>query len=162
MRHWIPALALGAVVLGAAPARAQLAFEARLDAGIPVDETAEVYDAGIGFGLRASMDVAPTFAIYGGWSQFNLEVDEDLLADAELEVSGFELGGRVGVGSGGGSASPYVLLGALFYEDDTGIEAGAGAEYAVSWNVAVTPEVRYRKVDDLTYLTLGLGARFRF
>jgi hypothetical protein len=32
----------------------------------------------------------------------------------------------------------------------------------VSWNVSVTPEVRYRTVDDEDYLTLGMGARFRF
>jgi hypothetical protein len=161
MRNWIPALALGAAMLGAPPAAAQLALEVRLDAGIPVEDTGEIYDAGVGFGVRGSLDVAPTFALYGGYSQFDLEVDEDLLADGELEVSGWELGGRVGIGHGA-AASPYFLLGALFVNDDTGLEAGVGAEYAVSWNVAVTPEVRYRRVDDLTYLTLGMGARFRF
>jgi opacity protein-like surface antigen len=162
MRNWIPALALGAAMLAASPAAAQLAFEARLDAGIPVENTGEIYDAGVGFGLRASLDIAPTFAVYGGYSQFNLEVDDDILPDADLEISGWELGGRVGVGHGGGSANPYVLLGALFFNDDTGLEAGIGAEYGVSWNVAVTPEVRYRSVGNLQYLTLGMGARFRF
>ena len=164
MRNWIPALALGAAVLGGAPAAAQvpLAFEVRLDAGIPVEDTGELYDAGVGFGVRASLDVAPTFAVYGGYSQFNLEVDEDILADGELELSGFELGGRVGMGTGGGAATPYFLLGALFHDDDTGIEAGLGADYPVSWNLSVTPEVRYRRSENLTYLTLGMGARFRF
>ncbi|HEV3049737.1 MAG TPA: outer membrane beta-barrel protein [Longimicrobium sp.] len=162
MRHWIPALALGGALLSAVPAAAQLAAEVRLDAGIPVEETGEIYEAGVGFGLRGSLDIAPTFAVYGGYSQFNLEVDDDLLPDGELEISGWELGGRVGVGHGGGSANPYVLLGALFYNEDTGVEAGVGADYGVSWNVAVTPEVRYRKVGNLTYLTLGMGARFRF
>ena len=161
MRQWIPALALGAAMLGAAPAMAQLAVEVRLDAGIPVDDTGEIYDAGVGFGLRGSLDVAPTFAVYGGYSQFDLQVDENLLPDADLEVSGWEVGGRVGIGHGA-AASPYFLLGALFYNDDTGIEAGVGAEYPVSWSLALTPEVRYRNVGDLTYLTLGMGARFRF
>ena len=137
-------------------------MEVRLDAGIPVEDTGDVYDTGVGFGVRASLDVAPTFAIYGGYSQFNLEVDEDILPDAELETGGFELGGRVGVGSGGGAASPYFLLGALFHDNETGIEAGLGADYPVSWQLSVTPEVRYRKVDELSYLTLGMGARFRF
>jgi hypothetical protein len=161
MRHWIPALALGTAIFSTAPAAAQLAAEVRLDAGIPVEETGEIYEAGVGFGLRGSLDIAPSFALYGGYSQFNLEVDDDLLPDGELEVSGWEVGGRVGIGHGA-AASPYFLLGALFVNDDTGLEAGVGAEYGVSWNLAVTPEVRYRRVDDLTYLTLGMGARFRF
>lgn len=165
MRTWIAALAVGALAAGAAPAAAQdipLAFEVRLDAGIPVDDSGDLYETGVGFGVRASLDVAPTFAIYGGYSQFTFELDDELVGDDENEVSGFELGGRVEVGSGHGSGSPYVLLGALFHDDETGIEAGLGADYAVSWQVSVTPEVRYRKVDELTYLTLGLGARFRF
>ena len=167
MRNWIAALAVGAMAAGgAAPAAAQsaipLAFEVRLDAGIPVDDSGDLYETGVGFGVRASLDIAPTFAIYGGYSQFNFELDDEIVGDGEDEVSGFELGGRVGLGSGHGSASPYFLLGALFHEDETGIEAGLGADYGVSWNVSVTPEVRYRKVDELSYLTLGMGARFRF
>jgi hypothetical protein len=167
MRNWIAALAVGALSVGvAAPAAAQgdipLAVEVRLDAGIPVGDSDDLFETGVGFGVRASLDVAPTFALYGGYSQFNFELDDELVGDDEVEVSGFELGGRVGVGSGHGSGSPYFLLGALFHEDETGIEAGLGADYAVSWQVSVTPEVRYRKVDELTYLTLGMGARFRF
>jgi hypothetical protein len=50
----------------------------------------------------------------------------------------------------------------LFHDDDTGLEAGIGADYPVSWNASVTPGVRYRTVDDVDYLTLGMGARFRF
>lgn len=162
MRNWIPALALGAAMLGTSPAAAQLAAEVRLDAGIPVEDSGEIYDVGVGFGLRGSLDIAPTFALYGGYSQFNLEVDDDVLpTDADLEVSGWELGGRVGIGHGA-AASPYFLLGALFYNDHSGIEAGVGAEYPVSWNLAVTPEVRYRNVANLTYLAIGMGARFRF
>ena len=166
MRNWIAALVMGALAAGAAPAAAQpdipLAVEVRLDAGIPVGDSDDLFETGVGFGVRASLDVAPTFALYGGYSQFSFELDDELVGDDEVEVSGFELGGRVGVGSGHGSASPYFLLGALFHEDETGIEAGLGADYAVSWQVSVTPEVRYRKVDELTYLTLGMGARFRF
>jgi opacity protein-like surface antigen len=165
MRTWITALALGAMAAGAAPAAAQLeiplAFEVRLDAGIPVDDTGELYETGVGFGVRASLEVAPTFAVYGGYSQFNFDRDDNLVGAAETEVSGFELGGRVEMGRGG-SATPYFVLGALFHEDRTGIEAGLGADYAVSWNVSVTPEVRYREVNDFTYLSLGMGARFRF
>lgn len=170
MRHWIAGLALGAMAAGAAaPAAAQaaipLAFEVRLDAGIPVDGQDGSYDAldtGVGFGVRASLDVAPTFALYGGYSQFRLNYEDDVVADRELETNGFELGGRVGLGSTRGPGSPYFILGALFHDDETGLEAGIGADYPVSWNVSVTPEVRYRTLDQLRYLTLGMGARFRF
>jgi opacity protein-like surface antigen len=164
MRPWFRTLLLGAAVLGAAPAAAQtvpLSFEVRLDAGIPVQDSDDVLDAGVGFGVRAMLDVAPTFALYAGYSRFDFEVDEDF-GDGDIEEDGFELGGRVGLGYGHGAAQPYVLLGALFHDDDTGLEAGLGADYPVSWNVSVTPEVRYRTVDDNDYLTLGMGARFRF
>lgn len=167
MTRWMVALGAGAIVLGsAAPAAAQaeipLAFEVRLDAGIPVEDSGDELDTGVGFGVRASLDIAPTFALYGGYSRFTLEFDDDLLPDEEVETDGFELGGRVGVGDGHRGGSPYILLGALFHDDETGLEAGLGADYPVSWNVSVTPEVRYRKLDELSYLTLGMGARFRF
>ena len=163
MKDWMLALALGAAMLGgAAPAGAQaLSVEARLDAGIPVDESDDDYDAGVGFGLRASLAVAPTFAVYGGWSRFEFDVEETL-GDGEDEFDSFELGGRLDL-AGGGHTSPYFLLGAVFQDDDdTGIEAGIGADHAVSWNLSVTPEVRYRQTSAVRYLTLGMGARFRF
>jgi len=153
-----------AAALAAAPAAAQeipLSFEARLDAGIPLQDADETLDAGVGFGIRAMLDLAPTFALYGGYSRMEFDVDEDV-GDGDVEEEGFELGGRVGVGHGHGSGEPYFLLGALFHEDDTGLEAGLGADYAVSWNVSVTPEVRFRTVADVDYLTLGMGVRFRF
>ena len=149
----------------AAPAAAQLpvSVELRLDAGIPTGDAADVVDTGVGFGVRASLDLAPTFAIYGGYSQFSFDYDDDTILDGgEVELEGFELGGRVGLGTGGGVANPYAMLGALFHEDETGLEAGLGADYAVSYNLSVTPEVRYRTIDDFNYITLGLGARFRF
>jgi opacity protein-like surface antigen len=153
-----------AALLAAAPAAAQevpLSFEVRLDAGVPVQDSDEVLDTGVGFTLRAMLDIAPTFAVYGGYSRFDFELDDDF-GSGDVEEDGFELGGRVGLGYGHGAAQPYFLLGALFHDDDTGLEAGIGADYPVSWNVSVTPEVRYRTVDDVDYLTLGMGARFRF
>ena len=154
-----------AAVLGAAPAAGAqavpLSFEVRLDAGIPVQDSDDLLDAGVGFGVRAMLDVAPTFAVYGGYSRMEFEVDE-VFGEGEVEREGFELGGRVGLGYGHGATQPYFLLGALFHDDDTGLEAGIGADYGVSWNVSVTPEIRYRTVDDVDYLTLGMGARFRF
>lgn len=161
MRHWMLALVLGAAAGSAAPAAAQaLTVEARLDAGVPVGEADDTFDAGVGFGLRASLALAPTFAVYGGWSRFEFDADEALDGDDESEA--FELGGRLDL-AGGGHTSPYFLLGALFQDDeDTGIEAGIGADHAVSWNLSVTPEVRYRRTERIDYLSLGMGARFRF
>jgi opacity protein-like surface antigen len=164
MRHWMLALALNAAVVGgAAPAGAQaLGVEARLDAGVPVDESDNDYDAGVGFGLRASLDVAPTFAVYGGYSRFQFEED-DVLGGGEAEFDSFELGGRLSLAGDHGRTNPYFLLGAVFLEDnDTGIEAGIGAEHAVSWELSVTPEVRYRQTLRVHYLALGMGLRFRF
>ncbi|HST61408.1 MAG TPA: outer membrane beta-barrel protein [Longimicrobium sp.] len=164
MRSWFKTLLVGAAVLGAAPVAAQtvpLSFEVRLDAGIPVQDADDVLDAGVGFGVRAMLDLAPTFAVYAGYSRFVFELDDDL-GEGDVEEDGFELGGRVGLGYGHGSAQPYVLLGALFHNDETGLEAGLGADYPVSWNLSVTPEVKYRTVDDVDYLALGMGARFRF
>lgn len=163
MRPWFKTL-MAAAVLGAAPVAAQdvpLSFEVRLDAGVPIQDTDEVLDAGVGFGVRALLELAPAFAVYGGYSRVEFDVDDDL-GSGDVEEDGFELGGRVGLGYGHGAAQPYFLLGALFHDDDTGLEAGIGADYPVSWNVSVTPEVRYRTVNDLDYLTLGMGARFRF
>ena len=146
----------------AAPAAAQLpvSVELRLDAGIPTGDAADAVDTGVGFGVRASLDVAPTFALYGGYSRMEFDVDEDL-GEGDVDEEGFELGGRLSLGYGHGSTQPYVLLGALFHEDETGFETGIGADYAVSWNLSVTPEVRYRNVDELDYLTFGVGLRFR-
>ncbi|HEU0300629.1 MAG TPA: hypothetical protein VFR37_14260 [Longimicrobium sp.] len=162
MRHWMLALALGGAVLGGtAPAGAQaLAVEARLDAGVPVGDSDDFYDNGVGFGVRASVAVAPTFAVYGGYSRFEFD-REAVLGEGEDEFDSFELGGRVDLA--GGSGGPYFMLGALFQEDEeTGIEAGIGADHAVSWDLSVTPEVRYRQTAWVDYLTLGMGVRFRF
>jgi hypothetical protein len=150
-------------VLGAAPVAAQdvpLSVEVRLDVGVPVQDSDDVLDRGVGFGARALLELAPTFAIYGGYSRMEFDVDEDL-GEGDVDVEAFELGGRLSLGYGHGSTQPYVLLGALFHEDETGFETGIGADYAVSWNLSVTPEVRYRNVDELDYLTFGVGLRFR-
>jgi hypothetical protein len=159
---WMTVLASAALLAAPAAAQVPLTFEARLDAGIPVRNTDELLDAGVGFGIRVAVDLANQLAVYGGYSRMELDYD-DGLEDEEVVEDGFELGARVGLGYGHyGSSSPYLLFGALFREDETGIEAGVGADYPVSWNLSVTPEVRYRTIRNLDYLALGLGARVRF
>lgn len=163
IKTWLSAALVGAAVLGAAPGAAAqdfpLSLEVRLDGGIPVQDSDDLLDSGVGFGIRAALDIAPTFALYGGYSRFQFDFEDDL--GGEIEEDGFELGGRVGL-DGHGDATPYILLGALFHEDDTGLEAGIGADYPVTWQLSVTPEVKYRTIEGLDYLALGLGARFRF
>jgi hypothetical protein len=150
MRPWFKTLLVGGALLAAAPAAAQdipLSVEVRLDGAIPVQDTDDFLDRGVGFGARALLELAPSFAIYAGYSRVEFEWDDDVTGGSdEVEEDGFDLGGRVSMGYGHGSAQPYFLLGALF---------------PVSWNLSVTPEVRYRTIDDLDYLTLGIGLRFR-
>ena len=165
MKPWFKTLLVGGALLAAVPAAAQdipLSVEVRLDAGIPVQDTDDFLDRGVGFGARALLELAPSFAIYAGYSRFEFEWDDDVTGGVdEVEEDGFDLGGRVSMGYGHGSAQPYFLLGALFHDDETGLEAGLGADYPVSWNLSVTPEVRYRTINDVDYLSLGIGLRFR-
>ena len=166
-RTFAAAVVAGAAMLAAVPATAQvqipLSVEARLDGGIPVGDSGDLYQAGMGFGFRAAVDLSPAVALYGGFSRFEFDVDEDVLpGDSEIELETWEVGGRVGLDSRYGSANPYLLLGALFTEDETGVEAGIGADYAVSWEFSVLPEIRYRTIADVDYLTFGVGLRLRF
>jgi opacity protein-like surface antigen len=167
MKKTLAMLAAGAALAGAHPAAAQttpipLSFEARLDAGIPTGDAGEVFNTGVGFGLRASLDLAPTFAIYGGYSRFSFDVDDNGLGDDHVTTDGFEVGGRIGLGTGAAVATPYAMLGALFQDGETGLEAGLGADYPVSYNLSVTPEARSRTINDFNYITLGIGARVHF
>ena len=164
MKPWFKTLLVGGAVLVAAPVAAQdipLSVEVRLDAGVPVQDTDDFLDRGVGFGARALLELAPTFAIYAGYSRFEFQWDDDLPGPDDVEEDGFDLGGRLSLGHGHGHTLPYILLGALFHDDDTGLEAGMGADYGVSWNLSVTPEVRYRTIGDVDYLTLGMGLRIR-
>ena len=66
------------------------------------------------------------------------------------------------LGTGGGIYNPYFQLGALFQDDETGLEAGLGGFYPVGQNLSLTPMVRYRTIDDLDYVTIGVGLNLSF
>ena len=132
-------------------------IEGRLDAGIPVGDDSEDLDVGLGWGVNAAFELTPTFAIYGGYSRFDFEIED---TDVEVEEEGWEVGGRVG-GFGGGVVDPYIQFGALFHDDETGFEVGLGGDYGVGSNLAVTPMVRYRNIDEFQYVTAGLGLKIR-
>lgn len=137
-----------------------LSFEGRIDAGIPVGDSGNLYNTGVGFGVNAQLHLTPQFAAYGGYSRFELDA-ESILGGGEVEEDGWNAGGKVFFGSGLGVSSPYLQVGALFREDETGFEAGGGWEYWVGGSLAVTPQAMYRKIDDLEYVAVGVGARIR-
>lgn len=153
------ALALAA---GAGQASAQgtlpLSIGVRIDAGIPTGDAADGLETGVGFGVEAAFDLTPTFSIYGGFSQFQFDIEG---TDVEFEENGFDLGGRVLLGTGGGVATPYGQFGVLFHEDEVGFEAGLGLDYPVGGGLSLTPMARYRSIEGLDYVTVGVGLNFR-
>ncbi|HEX8692075.1 MAG TPA: outer membrane beta-barrel protein [Longimicrobium sp.] len=155
---------LAALVLacGAERAAAQgtlpLSFGVRIDAGIPVGDTDDVLETGFGWGLEAAFDLTPTFALYGGYSSFSFDITD---TDVEADFDGFEAGGRVLLGTGGAVWTPYAQFGALFHEDEVGFEVGLGADYPVGNALSLTPMARFRKIEDVQYVTLGVGLSVR-
>lgn len=151
-----------AVAAGAGRAAAQgtlpLSVGVRIDAGIPVGDAGDTFETGFGWGVEAALDLTPTFAIYGGYSQFQFDVDD---LDVEVEENGFDLGGRVLLGTGAAVWTPYAQFGALFHEDEVGFEVGLGADYPVGNALSLTPMVRYRSIEDFDYVTIGVGLNFR-
>ncbi|HEU4560162.1 MAG TPA: outer membrane beta-barrel protein [Longimicrobium sp.] len=158
----VGAFALAALVVGADRAAAQgtlpVTIEARIDAGIPVGDLGDAFEAGLGWGVFGGFDLTPNLMIYGGYSRFEFN-DKDGL-DIEAEDDGFELGGRVRLGTGAGVWTPFAQFGVLFH-DDTGFEAGLGADYPVGNGVALTPMARFRKVGDIEYFGVGVGLSLR-
>jgi hypothetical protein len=152
-------------VLAPAPSQAQsalpLSVEARLDAGIPVGDDPQDLRRGVGWGAQATLAIAPHFGVYGAFSRFDFD-RQAIVGGGTVRDEGFALGGRLTLGTGGGVSMPYAMLGALFHDGSTGIEAGVGTDYAVTYQMSVTPMVRYRTVGDFDYLTLGAGLSFRF
>ncbi|HKP75963.1 MAG TPA: hypothetical protein VJT67_10500 [Longimicrobiaceae bacterium] len=154
-------LAVTALAAGAGRAEAQgtlpVSVEVRLDAGLPVGDFKDAAKAGLGWGVTGAFDVAPNFALYAGYSSFDFDLKSSTL---KVRDDGFDVGGRVLLGTGGGVMTTFAQFGALFH-DETGFEAGLGAEYQVGPAVTLTPLARYRKVGDAQYVGLGIGLNLR-
>jgi len=152
-----------ALTAGAGRAGAQgtlpITVEARLDAGIPLGGSGDLLKSGLGWGVDAALDLTPMFSIYAGYSRFDLPTKAN--DNISVKDDGFEVGGRIILGTGVGMLTPYAQVGALFH-DGTGIEAGLGAEYPIGNAVSLTPMARFRKVGDLQYVGIGLGGSLRF
>ena len=155
-------LAVTALAAGAGRASAQgmlpVTFEVRLDAGLPLGDFKDATKAGIGWGVDAAFEVSPNFALYAGYSSFDFDVRSSTLT---VRDDGFDVGGRVLLGTGGGTMSSYAQFGALFHNGETGFEAGLGFEYPVAPAVTLTPLARYRKIGDTQYAALGVWLSLR-
>ena len=154
--------AVAALAAGAGHAAAQgtlpISLEARIDAGIPTGNTADGLDVGLGWGVYGAFDLTPNFSIYGGYSQFSFDVKD--AGDLNVKDDGFDLGGRVLLGTGAGVWTPFAQFGVLFH-DETGFEVGLGADYPVGTGVSLTPLARFRKVGDAKYVGIGVGLSLR-
>lgn len=155
----VAAAALGGAGAAEAQSTLPISVEGRLDLGIPVGDGSDGFEPGVGFGVTGAVQLTPLFALYGGYSRFEFEFEG---VEAERETDGGELGGRVTLGTGGGILNPYFQIGALFHDDDTGLEAGLGGFYPVGPNLSITPMARYRTVGSLDYVTVGVGLNLRF
>ena len=154
--------AAAALAAGTGRAAAQgtlpVSIEARIDAGIPTGDFGDAFDVGLGWGVSGAFDLTPNFAIYGGYSQFSFDLkDTDGVNSKE---DGFDLGGRVLLGTGAGVWTPFAQFGVLFH-DDTGFEVGLGADYPVGTGVSLTPLARFRKISGVQYFGIGVGLSLR-
>jgi len=154
--------AVAALAAGADRAAAQgtlpISIEARIDAGIPTGNLGDNFDVGLGWGVTGAFDLTPNFSIYGGYSRFDF--DEKGGTGLKAKDDGFDLGGRVLLGTGAGVWTPFAQFGVLFH-DETGFEAGLGADYPVGNGVSLTPLARFRKVGDSNYFGIGIGLSLR-
>lgn len=155
-------LAVTALAAGAGRAQAQgtlpVSVQVRLDAGLPVGDFKDAVKAGLGWGVDGALDLSPNFAIYAGYSSFDFDIKS---SNVRARDDGFDVGGRLLLGTGGGVLNSFAQFGALFHNGDTGFEAGLGAEYPVGPAVTLTPLARYRKIGDTQYVGLGIGLSLR-
>jgi opacity protein-like surface antigen len=155
-------LAATALAGGAGRAHAQgnlpVSVQVRLDAGLPLGDFKDGVKTGLGWGVDGAFDVSPNFAVYAGYSSFDFDVRSSTL---KVRDDGFDVGGRVLLGTGAGILDTFAQFGALFHNGDTGFEAGLGAEYPVAPAITLTPLARYRKIGDTQYVGLGIGLSLR-
>lgn len=147
-------LALASAGRARAQATLPISAEVRLDAGIPTNPA----NTGLGWGVTGAWDLSPTFSIYGGYSRFDFDLRN---SDGTARDDGWDIGGRVMLGTGAAVWTPFAQFGALFHNGDTGFEAGLGASYPVGNGAALTPLARFRKIGDGEYFGIGIGLSLR-
>ena len=178
MRKYAFVAAALAAVAFAAPARAQtglpIAIEGRAGLAFPTGEFSDALGTGYGLAANASFAVAPTVAVYGGYSYTQFDYDRDILdTDETFDVQGFEGGARLALPMTG--FTPYLKGGVVYFkggvdgvdsDNELGFTVGAGLNYALGPVVAFTPEVTYVTVPaeagpDASFLRTDVGLRFR-
>lgn len=131
---------------GAANAQTgKISLEGRGGIAVP---TGSLKDAGASSGLAASLDlmysVRPWLSIYGGGSR-----DE---FDGNFSSTGVQAGAKI-IPFRDGSMMPWMNFGALGHKFNSGgadssmelgVEAGVGADFAITDRFSLSPGVRYR------------------
>ncbi|HEU0077313.1 MAG TPA: outer membrane beta-barrel protein [Longimicrobiaceae bacterium] len=177
MRRKVFVAAALAAVAFAAPAHAQsmlpFAVEGRVGLAVPTGEFGD--DLGMGYGLAAnvSFNVAPTLALYGGYSYTQFDFDDEVIeTDETFDVQGFEGGARLGLPMVG--FSPYVKGGVVYFkggvdgvdsDNELGFTVGGGLNYRLGPVVSFTPEVTYVTVPaeagpNANFVRADVGLRF--
>ncbi len=158
-----------------------LSVEVRADAAIPTGDFADAVGTAPSFGVNAALGLARGFAVYGGYSRTQFELDN---TDTDLVDQGFSAGVTVGLPVPGLPVQPYLGAGVLIHElevedgpdfdSDLGFELGAGVALPITRNVRLSPGVGYRRYStqfpigpasvetDVEYFTAGVGLNISF
>ncbi len=178
------AMATGA---GAQSLPIPLSVEGRVDAAFPMGDFADRAGTGAGFGVGASLGIAPGFGVYGTYSHTRFGVGIGSDDTPEATDAGFSVGVTAALPGTSARVAPWIGGGLVFHDltlngssaaisQDMGFEVGGGVAVGVAPGVRLTPGVGYRRYAatvgalggvlerDLTvqYLTLGVGLNIAF
>jgi hypothetical protein len=83
----------------------------------PLGDASDSFDSGTQLGANLLVGVVPAVEVYGGYSYTQLPFSgEDVDADADLTLQGFEGGVRLSPGLALGPVRPTIVLGATYLE----------------------------------------------
>lgn len=179
------AIAAAALFATTGSAAAQLSIplsvEVRADMAIPSGDFADAVEGAPGFGVNASLGIAPGLAVYGGYSRTQFEIKE---TEVDATDQGFSAGLTAGLPFAA-PLQPWVGAGLLIhdfevedvdadFDSDLGFEVGAGLAVPLARNVRLTPGVGYRRYTtdvplfggteeaEISYFTAGVGLNLSF
>jgi hypothetical protein len=172
-----------AALAGAAPVEAQripLAFQTGVGADIPLGDFADLAGQGTGFAIGSGFQVAPSVAVFVGYSRIRFEGETAL---GDLVDSGFSAGLSFVLPTLAPRIHPWFGVGGVLHGLDIenspvqperwnpGVGLGAGILVPITGNVRVSPNAGYvwyrtdfpgRPDLDVTYLSLGLSVNVSF
>lgn len=162
------------VAAGAAEAQGSLpiplSVEGRVDAAFPVGDFADVAGNGAGFGVGASLGVAPGLGVYGTYSNTRFGVGIGSSDTPDAADSGFSVGVTTALPGLTANVSPWIGGGLVFHQlavngsrtgvdQDMGFEVGGGVAVGVAPGVRLTPGIGYRRYSASIPALGGLAAR---